>query len=298
MAMIAVGDESARNAFRAILRDDSSRPNVAAATQELDANDILEVKDLADAIERAERQMRTPLPVPASSIPGTPTPVMASSSQNDIFDLLAAGAPAPAPSSSPARAHTPVPTDDASGPALHAPYVPTPVPPPPAVAAPPVSVPKASTPKVGTSGQYPIIYVHDEDAFMNPGGRIRSLADESLQIHRPEPTLLVRAAKRRGKATMIAGAFLGLLAITALTAFLVRPSDAAPPASVTSPATTAAATTAAAKAETKAESKPAAKTTPAQSDWQPVEAKPASPATKPASGVPVFDVKSLPPAKR
>ncbi len=94
--MISRGDDSARNAFRAALREETPLPTVQVnATQELDARDILEVQELANAIARAEQS--TPVLSRASSRP-----------KNDIFDRLAK------------------PTDDASGPALPAPIIPLP----------------------------------------------------------------------------------------------------------------------------------------------------------------------------
>jgi hypothetical protein len=101
MAMISGGDESARNAFRAYLRDDalaaesSSQLLISPSTEEMSAGDVLEVKNLADAIERAERVLRE------------------SSRPRDMFAELGGD----------------VPTDDASGPAVYARPTYTPVPP-------------------------------------------------------------------------------------------------------------------------------------------------------------------------
>ena len=97
--MISGGDESARNAFRAYLRDDSSQLSVVS-TEEMSAGDVLEVKNLADAIERAERVMRE------------------SSRPRDMFAELGSEV-----------TPLPIPTDDASGPAVYAKPVLTPVPP-------------------------------------------------------------------------------------------------------------------------------------------------------------------------
>lgn len=279
MSMIAGGDHKARNAFLTNLRDDSSRRVIDATvpnrTQELDPSDILEVKDLANAIERAERSMVTPLPIPAQYSRGL-----------DMFDALGTSTSA-ADSSSDFDA-----TDDTSGPALHAPVIPTPI--PPAMAAP---APKPSA---------PILYVQaaEDDAYLQPAPRIRSLAEESLQL-RAQPTLLVRAQGRRRKATTIAGIVFGLAALFMGGAFaanaLTAQADAASPPPV---ATTTIATATLAKTSTPApESKPAeAKPAEAKSaEAKPVEAKAepkpaaAKPAEKPA--VPTFDVKSLPPAK-
>src|SRR5688572_19144156 len=114
MSMIAGGDQSARNAFLTTLRDDSSRRVVdvgrANPTQELDPSDILEVKDLANAIERAERSMLTPLPVPTSAWGPREAPAQYSRAL-DMFEALGTSDPDPA-------------TDDTAGPALHAPVIP------------------------------------------------------------------------------------------------------------------------------------------------------------------------------
>lgn len=278
MSMIAGGDHKARNAFLTNLRDDSSRRVIDATvpnrTQELDPSDILEVKDLANAIERAERSMVTPLPIPAQYSRGL-----------DMFDALGT-----TDSSSDA-------TDDTSGPALHAPVIPTPIPPAMTAAAAPAPKPSA-----------PIIYVQaEDDAYLQPAPRIRSLADESLQA-RVEPTLLVRAQGRRRKATTIAAIVFGLAALFMGGAFaanaLTGQADAASPPAV---ATTTIATATIAKtsapeakpAEAKSEAKPAAaKPAEAKPEAKPAAAKPAD--AKPADAkpaVPTFDVKSLPTAK-
>lgn len=249
MSMIAAGDQSARNAFLTNLRDDSSRPiSMGNPTQELDPSDILEVKDLANAIERAERSMLTPLPVPASY-----------SRAIDMFEELGA-------------------TDDISGPAIHAPYVPTPVPPPPAVAAP------TPVPPVPAPSKPPILYVnHEDDAFLQPGPRLRSFAEESLQIQRAEPTLLVRAQSRRKTATGIVVAAFGLIVLFTGGAFAARHFANASSTAVT-PATPVA-TTVIATATMPAKASPA------------ITAKAEAAPTATTAAVPVFDVKSLPTAR-
>jgi len=265
MSMIAGGDHKARNAFLTNLRDDSSRRVIDATvpnrTQELDPSDILEVKDLANAIERAERSMVTPLPIPAQYSRGL-----------DMFDALGTSAD----SSSDFDA-----TDDTSGPALHAPVIPTPI--PPAMAAP---APKPSA---------PILYVQaaEDDAYLQPAPRIRSLAEESLQL-RAQPTLLVRAQGRRRKATTIAGIVFGLAALFMGGAFAANALTAQADAAPLPVATTTIATATLAKTSTPApETKPTeAKPVEAKAEPKPAAAKPAE---KPA--VPTFDVKSLPPAK-
>ncbi|MBX3192398.1 MAG: hypothetical protein KF819_35735 [Labilithrix sp.] len=172
MTMIAGGDERVRNAFRSTLRDEPSRPN-AFSTQELDANDILEVHDLAHAIERAERIIRTPIPSEARPV--------------DIFDALA---------KAPAKA-----TDDTTGPAIPAPN-PTPMLPP-----------------------APVIFVpHEDDAYYAPAGRMRSLADVTLDGYRPESTLMVRLRTRRRALSWVVAGVVVVLAIVAGVTMLLQES--------------------------------------------------------------------------
>lgn len=167
--MISRGDDSARNAFRAGLRDDTPLP--ANVTQELDARDILEVQDVADAIARAEQS----------------TPVLSKSRPRDIFDLLAKG----------------IPTDDASGPAL-----------------PVIPMPPSTQPIVDPS----------DDAYYHPGGRVRSLADVTLDGFRPEPTLAVRIRERRTTFGWFVLALLLPLAVLAIGALASRRSEGTTPA--------------------------------------------------------------------
>jgi hypothetical protein len=165
MAMISGGDESARNAFRAILRDESSQLSIVS-TEEMSAGDVLEVKNLADAIERAERVLRE------------------SSRPRDMFAELG---------------DTPLPiaTDDASGPAVYAKPILTPIPPP------------LSTQPL------PVLMVPttEEDAFLQPAGRMRHFADETLDGYRPDSTMQIRVGARRKTASIVVGAILGVLAI-------------------------------------------------------------------------------------
>ncbi len=197
--MISGGDEKVRNAFRATLRDEPSRPNLGAnATQELDASDILEIDDLASAIARAEEIIRLPQP-------------------RDMFDVLSAGKKP--------TLLAPVKTDDCIGPALPAPYG-TPVPPAPVEAAPtPVPIPPPA--------RAPVIMVPtEEDAYYHPVGKIRSLADVTLDGYKPEPTFQVKLRARRHSFGWIAGAILGPLALLgALSIFLntASSSEAVPP---------------------------------------------------------------------
>lgn len=203
MTMIAGGDERVRNAFRSKLRDEPSRPSVIS-TQELDASDILEVHDLAHAIERAERIIRTPIPTAARS------------SSGDIFDALATGGSRPSMS----------PTDDCAGPAVPAP-LPTPLLPPAAPVAPPSS----------TAKRAPIIFVPDEDdAFYQPAGRMRSFADATLEGYRPEPTLLSRIRTRRRAFSWLVTAIVAGLAILAVAAIALRPTPDSPAALAPTPA--------------------------------------------------------------
>lgn len=178
MAMISGGDESARNAFRAYLRDDSSQLSIIS-TEEMGPGDVLEVRNLADAIERAERALRE------------------SSRPRDMFAELGGDAPGGAAS---------IPTDDASGPAVYAkPTLLTPL--PPALRATPLPPPIATQP-------LPIIMVpNEEDAFLQPAGRMRHFAEETLDGYRPESTMEIRRGARRKTATVVVGAVLGVLAI-------------------------------------------------------------------------------------
>jgi len=176
MAMISGGDESARNAFRAILRDDSSQLSLIS-TEEMSAADVLEVKNLGDAIERAERALRD------------------SSRPRDMFAEL--GTPLPLPA---------IPTDDASGPALYAKPILTPIPPPLATPAP---APVAATQPL------PILMIpnNEEDAFMQPAGRMRHFAEETLDGVRVDATAQLRIGERRKGFTLVVGAIVGVLAI-------------------------------------------------------------------------------------
>jgi hypothetical protein len=189
--MISGGDESARNAFRAYLRDDSSQLSIIS-TEEMTPGDVLEVKNLADAIERAERVMRE------------------SSRPRDMFAELGENAPT-------------VPTDDASGPAVYARPTLTPV--PPAVTslmATPLPLPP-TMPSALTTQPLPIIYVpieppSEEDAFLQPAGRMRNFAEETLDGYRPDSTselriadALAHAGKRRRTFAVAIGVALGVL---------------------------------------------------------------------------------------
>ncbi len=197
-------DHRVRDAFRATLLDEPSSA-VLLGTQEIDAADVLEVSDLANAIARAEEVLRA-----RSSRAVADIGVATKDSERDIFDALLG-------------------TDDAVGPAVHVPYLPTPLPPrgeplppPPGVNAPPtlLRAPEAFTPipvtprvpnvepshfataipdgvVVPPAPRTAPILVLDEDAFYHPAGRIRTIADATLDGFRPEPTLVVRLRERR-----------------------------------------------------------------------------------------------------
>jgi hypothetical protein len=237
--MIASGDRQARNAFRVALRDEPSRPNV---TQELDPNDILEVQDVAAAIARAEERLFA-------------APRASSSTGLDVFDALVARRP----------------TDDASGPALHAVVRPTPVPPP---AAPRLAslASSADAPRAPLAAPTLMVPANapapDDDAYFHPAGRIRTLAEVTLDGYRPEPTIMMRIRARRGKLSWLVVAI--LVPLAGLAAFGL--SSAGPQPSIAQ--------------------KPAHLARPT---IRPVAAPPA--ATE-ALAAPSVDVKSLPSAKR
>jgi hypothetical protein len=134
------------------------------------------------------------------------------------------------------------------------------------------------------------ILILDEDAFYHPAGRIRTLADVTLDGYRPEPTLMLRLRQRRQSFTWFVAAIVGGLALFAIFAVAVgfgRASVEAP-----EPSTVSAPRAQAPKLETTAETTKA-ETTPARGTG-------AAP-TATAPDVPVFDVNSLknaPPARR
>lgn len=178
--MISGGDESARNAFRANLQDDSQLSILS--TEEMSPGDVLEVKNLADAIERAERLLRE------------------SSRPRDMFAELGGDMSTPLPIARDSA------TDDASGPAIYARPTFTPV--PPAAESTPLPPPMPAQP-------LPILMIPttEEDAFLQPAGRMRHFADETLEGYRPDSTMQIRAGGRRKTATIVIGAVLGMLAI-------------------------------------------------------------------------------------
>jgi hypothetical protein len=293
-------DHRVRNAFRATLDEKSSASVVG--TQEVDAADVLEVTDLANAIARAEEVLRT-----RSSR-------AVRSDSSDIFDGLLGNARKAAE-----------PTDDASGPALHAPYLPTPLPPrvaaiplPPGITRPAtlLRAPEGLTPFPGDSGPLPSVMVApqaltanatqriaaipqapqtapililDEDAFYHPAGRIRTLAEATLDGYRPEATVLTRIRERRQTLSWVVLLVLAPFLLIVLFAVAVVVGRAG--AGVAEPA----APTAAPAPPTPA-AKPVVTAAKAPEPAPPpmVTATPASLQTAPASDpVPVFDVNSL-----
>jgi hypothetical protein len=128
----------------------------------------------------------------------------------------------------------------------------------------------------------------EDDAYYHPLGRMRSLADQTLDGYRPEPTLLVRAASRRKRFSwLFVAALLPLLALAAIAFFAnADPSSGSTLASSRSPRTPS----------VSAPSKLPLATASAASKVTPATAEPAAPPAKPAAGTPVFDVNSLPTA--
>jgi hypothetical protein len=169
--------------------------STAGVTQELDPNDILEVQDMAAAIARAEMML------------ASPAPPLAYASRPDMFEALGRRA-----------------TDDTAGPATPAPpyaSLPTPIPPPLHT---PTPLRYVTMPSVVTGAE--------DDAFYHPSGRMRSLADVTLDGYRPEPTLLVRAATRRKRFSwLMVAALLPLLVLAAFAGFASTERESASPSS-------------------------------------------------------------------
>lgn len=175
------------------------RAATAGVTQELDPNDILEVQDMAAAIARAEMLL------------ASPAPPLAYGGRPDMFESLGRRA-----------------TDDTAGPATPAPpyasfaSFPTPIPPPLHT---PTPIRYVTMPSVLTGAE--------DDAFYHPIGRMRSLADVTLDGYRPEPTLLVRAATRRKRFSWVmAAALLPLLVLAAFAGFASTESASASSTSI------------------------------------------------------------------
>lgn len=224
-------DRRVCDAFRATLQGEPSSRGVLG-TQEIDAADILEVTDLATAIARAEEVIRA-----RSSRVLTGDPDSSPSREerrDDLFDRLLSGERSAADGASA--------TDDALGPAVHVPHRPTPLPPrtssipvPPGVSRPatllraPEEIAISASPKPAVSTAQPLLPLSvppaepsepmlpaDEDAFYHPVGRIRTLADVTLEGYRPEPTLMVRLRARRSALTWVVAGILAALALVAL----------------------------------------------------------------------------------
>ena len=254
--MIADGDSAARNAFRVALLTPAAdeTPLPVNLTQELDPGDILEVRDMAEAIARAEQIVAAPR---SSSRPITRRHPQAPGFTTDLFESLGRR-----------------PTDDTAGPATPAPIgVVRPTPMPPAMT--PVSAMVLSLPSA-----VPVIPVitSDEDAYFQPAGRIRSLADVTLDGYRPEPTLLLRARARRRSFSWLFGAM--LLPLVALAAYAITAHQDATEAPAAISTTTIATATLVTSSKSSAKAAPPA-------------AVPVGPVTP---SVPVFDVNSLPTA--
>ena len=278
----------ARKAFRHALRTDTPLPSFAipsrtsaGVTQELDASNILEVHDLAEAIARAEQIVAARGPRSSRDVTGSSrAPV---TSLSDIFESL--GRPQRSRANDvrePSAARVRV-TDDIAGPATPAPPpgIATPVPPryvtmPSAF---PMPSPSSSAVNVGVSS--------NDDAYFNPAGRIRSLADVTLDGYRPEPTLLLRAAGRRKRFSwLFVAAFLPLPVLAAIAVF--ASSDAASTSTLSSVAATP---------STFVTSKTRLATTSATTKAAPAPAL-SSPNVTSTSSAPVFDVNSLPSASK
>lgn len=250
-------------------------------TQELDAADILEVTDLAHAIAKAEEAIRaqsrradtddamgpavhapTPLPPRVGQLP-LPAGVTRPATLLRAPEMTATPMPAPISTTSPAVTTT-----------LQS----------PAFVAPGEAQPSAAVASSAAARTAPIL-VLDEDAFYHPAGRIRSLADTTLDGYRPEPTLMMRLRQRRRTLSKIALALLiplSLLAIFTVAVAIGRATaerEAQPPPA--QPATTTPPTPAAAPTPTVAAVAPAPKST----------AKAPAPAS--TDEIPVFDVRSL-----
>lgn len=216
--MIAGGDDVARSAFWLSLREQPSSPSLV--TQELDPADILEVRDVAEAIARVDAVVRAKRP----SEPELP----------DLFEGLGNR-----------------PTDDASGPAVAAEARPSSVPPPPddealvddaevelveAEASSSALIAQAAP--AAPSPRPPILHLPtsvvtatagpEDDAFYHPGGRIRSFADVTLD-GRAEPTLLVRLRARRSRLTWVVAGLVVLLSTFTTGALLAPEAEAEVP---------------------------------------------------------------------
>ena len=136
--------------------------------------------------------------------------------------------------------------------------------------------------------------VAEDDAYFHPAGRIRSLADVTLDGYRPEPTLLLRARARRKSFTWILGAV--LLPIVALAAISVLGAQETATASTATSTTTIATATIVTTATATLRPLPAVTATAATPKPAVTSAKPAGESRESRGAVPVFDVNSLPTA--
>lgn len=175
---------------------------------------------MAEAIARAEMMVAAP----RSSRPDVGRDAAASSpSLADMFEALGHGSSRSSQAAQTAREPRAArATDDAIGPATPAPPpgIPTPIPPRY------VTMPSA-LPALLPAGD-PSTAVED-DAYYHPAGRIRSLADATLDGYRPEPTLLVRAAGRRKRfAWLFVAALLPLLVLAAIAVLANADAESAP----------------------------------------------------------------------
>ncbi|HSO38926.1 MAG TPA: hypothetical protein VLT33_40635 [Labilithrix sp.] len=275
--MIADGDSVAKNAFRVALLNAEDTPLPVNRTQELDPNDILEVRDMAEAIARAEQLVSAPRssrPAPPSSRRGV--------GETDLFESLGRR-----------------PTDDTAGPATPAPLATMPsalhlLRPEATIRAPLPT--RAPTPTPTPVHELVLsLPSTEEDAYFAPAGRIRSLADQTLDGYRPEPTLLLRARARRSSFKWILGAVLLPLIVLAAVAIFGQQETPATAATSTTTIATATLTTA-----PPAKPVPVAIPTATQAAAQAKTPAAVVTSTKPAAaspGVPVFDVNSLPTAK-
>ena len=262
----ADGDSVARNAFRLALLTaaPNETPLPVNSTVELDPSDILEVRDMAEAIARAEQIV---------AAPRSSSPFLRSNS-GDLFESLGRR-----------------PTDDTAGPAS----------PVPAALLANAAIARPITPAAFVSARkiedlvlsLPVVSpATEEDAYYHPAGRIRSLADVTLDGYRPEPTLLLRARGRRRSFTWVLGAALIPVVALAAMAILGRFENAAPATSTTTIATATMVVNAPPPA------KPASPSIPSIAQAPVRLTPPATPtqAADPHGGVPVFDVNSLPAA--
>jgi hypothetical protein len=161
-------------------------------------------------------------------------------------------------------------TDDAAGPARHSPVRPTPIPPRPPASTPPPLPPRP-----------------EDDAYFHPMGRIRTLADVTLEGYRPEPTILLRLRQRRSKLSWVVAAVLVPFAVLGVGA-LALGATAAPVATAMRPAHLRLPHVHAQVA--------AASVTPARPTWA-IPARSSSPLRSPPARTSI-DGRSLPNAKR